>query len=170
MAVYGGLLDALVELGGPLVVTDAGRAKEISSRKVSKATATKLSRIQPGGLAKLYQDTTSEDEEEADEATWLAVCKNEIDSYKKATKIPWNDYQELIEANPLLWWTLNKHNFPNLWRLAKIYPAIPATSASSERAFSVAGNIITLQRCRLAATTVEDLHFIHENTCGFFRS
>ena len=43
------------------------------------------------------------------------------------------------------------------------YLAIPATSASSERAFSVAGNIVTLRRCRLSHDVIEDLHFLHEN-------
>jgi hypothetical protein len=35
--------------------------------------------------------------------------------------------------------------------------------SASERAFSVAGNIVTQRRCTLATQTVENLHFLHDN-------
>jgi hypothetical protein len=66
--------------------------------------------------------------------------------------------------NPLNWWNGEKAQlYPILWRLAEVYFAIPAASASSERAFSGAGNIITARRCRLNPGTVQQLHFLREN-------
>jgi hypothetical protein len=71
---------------------------------------------------------------------------------------------ELLKMFDILpWWKVRAEKFPTLWRLAMLYFAIPATSAGSERAFSVAGNIVTAKRCRLSTDTVEDLHFLHGN-------
>jgi hypothetical protein len=67
--------------------------------------------------------------------------------------------------DPLQWWKINHIKYPTLWRLCKIYHAIPATSASSERAFSIRGNIVTQEQCQLATGTVEGMHFLHENGC-----
>jgi hypothetical protein len=65
--------------------------------------------------------------------------------------------------NILVWWKDKAVKYPILWRLALLYFAIPATSAGSERAFSVSGNIVTAKRCRLSTDTIEDLHFLHGN-------
>jgi hypothetical protein len=40
---------------------------------------------------------------------------------------------------PLLWWHDRRHLFPRLFQLMKRFLCIPATSASSERVFSLAG-------------------------------
>ena len=53
--------------------------------------------------------------------------------------------------------------FPNIWRLARKYLALPATAASSERAFSIAGLIISAKQASLDPSTVTDLHFLLEN-------
>jgi hypothetical protein len=63
--------------------------------------------------------------------------------------------------NILLWWSKKAEKYPTLWRLAMIYFAIPATSAGSERAFSVAGCIVAAKRCRLITDNIENLHFLH---------
>jgi hypothetical protein len=65
--------------------------------------------------------------------------------------------------NILLWCSKKAEKYPTLWRLAMIYFAIPATSAGSERAFSVAGCIVAAKRCRLNTDTIENLHFLHGN-------
>ena len=43
------------------------------------------------------------------------------------------------DTNPLEWWKRHQPNFPRLSVLAKKYLTIPATSAPSERVFSVGG-------------------------------
>ena len=53
--------------------------------------------------------------------------------------------------------------FPAVWAVAERYLAIPATSAPSERAFSAAGNIISMKRCRLNADLVAEMLFLREN-------
>jgi hypothetical protein len=47
------------------------------------------------------------------------------------------------------WWRTNVSSFPNVWSLACKILCIPATSAPSERVFSVASNIIEKKRTRL---------------------
>ena len=53
--------------------------------------------------------------------------------------------------------------FPNIWRLARKYLALPATAASSEQAFSIAGLILSAKQASLDPSTVTDLHFLREN-------
>ncbi len=67
------------------------------------------------------------------------------------------------DLNILDWWKENCEEFPIVWKLAQVYLAIPATAAPSERAFSVAGNIVTSKRNRLSLELVEAVHILHEN-------
>lgn len=67
------------------------------------------------------------------------------------------------ETNPLEWWKQNEMNFPLVARLTKKYLCIPATSSSSERAFSASGNIITCKRSCLKPNTVDELVFLALN-------
>jgi len=62
------------------------------------------------------------------------------------------------QDNPAAFWASPlADSYPILRRLAKKYLSIPATSASVERLFSVAGAIIRARRSSLAAATVESL-------------
>jgi len=77
-------------------------------------------------------------------------------------------YNELIgnmtsKFDVLKWWEDHNTEFPLMWNLAEVYLAIPATSAASERAFSIAGNIVTARRSRLNPKVVEDIHLLHDN-------
>lgn len=65
--------------------------------------------------------------------------------------------------NPLDWWRLHHSKYPNLWKLASIILAIPATSAPSERVFSAAANIVNKKRVRLKADNVDLLVFLRAN-------
>lgn len=47
--------------------------------------------------------------------------------------------------------------------LAKQYIAIPATSVSSERGFSISGNIVTLKRTCLLTKNLNMLAFLYQN-------
>jgi len=55
------------------------------------------------------------------------------------------------------WGSTLSNDYPTLQRLAKKYLSIPATSASVERLFSVAGAIVRARRNILSASTVESL-------------
>lgn len=65
--------------------------------------------------------------------------------------------------NLLEWWNLHKDVYPQLYKYFMEFAAIPATSASAERIFSSAGNIITQRRNRLTPQNVNQLLFLHKN-------
>lgn len=60
------------------------------------------------------------------------------------------------------YWSMNQHRFPYLAILAKKYLAVPGTSASSERVFSVAGLTITKNRSNLNPETVDAIIFLNK--------
>jgi hypothetical protein len=73
-----------------------------------------------------------------------------------------------ISLCPLKWWReTGKHKFPKLFKCAKHYLPIPASEVSSERVFSLTGNIMTDDRCRLSTEIVTMLLFVKQNM-GFF--
>ena len=53
------------------------------------------------------------------------------------------------------WWKQKQNVFPVISRMARDYLGIPATSASSERAFSASGNLITDKRTSLSDDSIE---------------
>lgn len=67
------------------------------------------------------------------------------------------------------WWQRHKDSFPKLYNLAKFVLAIPATSAPSERKFSLAGKILNCIRSSLDPAKVSDLLLLHSNSDKFDR-
>ncbi|XP_060793315.1 zinc finger BED domain-containing protein 4-like isoform X2 [Neoarius graeffei] len=67
------------------------------------------------------------------------------------------------DTDPLDWWKRHEPNFSRLSRLARKYLAIPATSAPSERVFSVGGGIVTCNRACLKPDVVDRLIFLAKN-------
>jgi len=65
--------------------------------------------------------------------------------------------------NPLLWWNNNCGRFPHLASVAKLYLAIQATSAPSERLFSHAGLTIANDRANLLPENAANLIYLHDN-------
>ncbi|XP_052123535.1 uncharacterized protein LOC127749443 [Frankliniella occidentalis] len=64
----------------------------------------------------------------------------------------------LVEGKDVLkFWEKEAHRFPKLAKLAKEVLCIPASSASSERAFSIAGLIISPRRSLLSAKHLDDM-------------
>lgn len=69
---------------------------------------------------------------------------NELDIYlTQPTSAP--------HENPIRWWQYHQFEYPNLSRMARDYLAIPASSTSSERAFSSAKHLVTDTRTRLSS-------------------
>ncbi|WAR00525.1 TRA1-like protein [Mya arenaria] len=63
----------------------------------------------------------------------------------------------------LSWWKQNESKYPKLSILAKKYLAIPASSVSSERIFSLTGNLISKKRSRLRSYLVDMMVFLNKN-------
>ena len=63
-------------------------------------------------------------------------------------------------ACPLTWWAANKATYPNVARLARKLLAMPATSGTSERLFSKAGDVITKKRNRIDACKADKIIFL----------
>lgn len=63
----------------------------------------------------------------------------------------------------LAWWAKAQRVYPHIARLARKYLAVQASSAASERVFSVGGLVITKHRNRLSGERVADIVFLHES-------
>ena len=59
------------------------------------------------------------------------------------------------------WWKCNTAKFPLLSLAAKKFLAEPATQTTSERLFSLSGNIITPTQAKLLLKNVEQLSFLY---------
>lgn len=65
--------------------------------------------------------------------------------------------------DPLAWWRGQSSSFPRLAVLAREVLSVPATSAPSERVFSLSGLITDKRRCGLKPDFVNALVFLHRN-------
>ncbi|KAL4132406.1 hypothetical protein QTP88_009560 [Uroleucon formosanum] len=68
-----------------------------------------------------------------------------------------------FHLNPFDWWKSRENKFPRIGILAKKYLSIPATSVSSERCFSTAGNVVNSKRTSLLTKNVNLLVFLYQN-------
>lgn len=75
------------------------------------------------------------------------VCHEEIRRYEKDQGLALRERKEFND--PLKWWQMNRAKFPILAQLARVYLALPAASAPSERVFSVASKVISPTRTSL---------------------
>jgi hypothetical protein len=66
--------------------------------------------------------------------------------------------------DPLKWWSTQVHTYPRLSQLARSILSVPATSAPSERVFSVAGLVINAKRSTLSPSVVDKVIFVHDNS------
>ena len=82
--------------------------------------------------------------------------QTEIAGYRQEPGLP-------VNSNPLVWWKCHSSKYPILGRLAKKFLGGPATSVSSERVFSPAGDIVTSQRASLDPDQVDRLMFLKKN-------
>uniref|UniRef100_A0A1B0CN59 Putative hat family c-terminal dimerization region n=1 Tax=Lutzomyia longipalpis TaxID=7200 RepID=A0A1B0CN59_LUTLO len=79
-----------------------------------------------------------------------------------------NSYINMLQihhdSNPLEWWKNQKERFPLVFQEAQKFLGIPATSASSERTFSTAGQILRARRSALKSENVNTLIFLAQNS------
>jgi hypothetical protein len=81
---------------------------------------------------------------------------NEVEEYLKEDKISFNHC-------PFNWWLNKKDKYPILAKMARIHLAIPATSTSSERLFSDAGNLLSAKRTRINSELFKSIMFLKRN-------
>lgn len=67
------------------------------------------------------------------------------------------------KANVWEWWFARKEKYPSLYKIAMQHLIVPATSAESERIFSLAGNLVTVKRSRLTGEHLNMLIFLNKN-------
>ena len=85
------------------------------------------------------------------------IVTREVNMYLSATEgVP-------LDSDPLNWWSSHCNSFPTLAKLAKKYLCINASSVSSERLFSISGNIVSRKRSLLKPETVNKLVFLSCN-------
>jgi hypothetical protein len=82
--------------------------------------------------------------------------RSEMDSYLLESGIDINEC-------PLTWWRERKSLYPTLFEMARVYLAIPASSAASERVFSAGKLILDHKRRRLTPDRVSRLMFLKKN-------
>lgn len=68
-----------------------------------------------------------------------------------------------LPENPLDFWKNHQMEFPILAKVARQIFSIPATTASVERSFSVAGNIVTKRRTNIKPTQLNDVLFLRSS-------
>ena len=86
--------------------------------------------------------------------------------YRETAGAQFNDGKLGVHSPILKWWKEHAVLFPYLSQVARRYLAMPATSASVERLFSVAGQVVTAKRNRLHPSSVTLLVFLHEAIPG----
>jgi len=87
---------------------------------------------------------------------------NEVDSYLAEDTMHFDE-------DPRMYWKKKSEKLPTLATLAKDYLGLTATSAPSERIFSLAGNFYTARRNLLRPETFPSLMFIKCNPTIFER-
>ena len=77
------------------------------------------------------------------------IEKSEAELWLEMSPVP-------MDTDPLEWWGQNEHRFPNLRRMAQQYLMVPASSASAERVFSLAGRLYSDLRQFMKDGTLEE--------------
>ena len=85
-----------------------------------------------------------------------AETQSELDLYLREGGI-------LLHGCPLLWWRERKDRYPVLFEMARVYLAVPASSAPSERVFSAAKLVLNDKRKQLLEGRLARLIFMKRN-------
>ena len=115
-------------------------------------------------MDKFDEDLESPRLTNSDSVSWTTKVKIELQEYQEAIGLPYRTQDKAKVYDPLMdWWKQNSTKYPNVWRLAKLYLGFPASASDSERAFSIAGLIVTPKASVIDPGNVDDMHFLHQN-------
>jgi hypothetical protein len=117
-----------------------------------------------GGRSRSLSGFTGDELEAALESRFGAVADFELQEFKRAPFVPFEVVGadgKVVLTNPLAWWKEHASRFRYMAMLARRTLCIPATSAPSERLFSVAGMVVTKKRNRLSDHAVTLLVWLH---------
>jgi hypothetical protein len=68
-----------------------------------------------------------------------------------------------IPSCVLTFWRQNESSYPKMSAVAKVILGVPATTAKSESAFSIAGCLLQRRRASIEPMRAEKILFIHDN-------
>lgn len=140
------------ELAGPAVAPAAAAAQaDGAAAPPPKKKPRALSSL----LGKMFPTAVTDDKESGEGKNEMAVLR-ELCRYKGEPPLD-------LDECPFKWWREHQGAFPYLATLAKEQLIIQATSVSSERVFSTAGDIVSAKRTRLSEENVNMLLFLHKN-------
>lgn len=86
-----------------------------------------------------------------------------VDADNKCEVDRYFNHKETKEIDALEWWSANRNKYPHLYKIALKILAIQSSSATSERGFSSAGNIVGDNRVRLDSHKLEDQLILSKN-------
>uniref|UniRef100_A0AAV2K1C2 HAT C-terminal dimerisation domain-containing protein n=1 Tax=Knipowitschia caucasica TaxID=637954 RepID=A0AAV2K1C2_KNICA len=96
------------------------------------------------------------------EDAWENVRVDNEDTDEIQVYLSLNPTMEADGRDLLSWWKQHETTLPLLARLARMVFSVPASSSSSERAFSAAGRVIEERRTGLSPETVDAVLFLHD--------
>lgn len=105
----------------------------------------------------LFEEFAESEDEDNANSDQLEYC-HELNEYMRMPSPSNSEFLNTDDSDALAeWWYKNKSIFPNLFKLFMQISAIPASSASSERCFSVTGLILSDRRSCLLPKNVSNL-------------
>ena len=111
--------------------------------------AKKGKKMETSAMAFLFGATYCAEEDEDN-------TESELEQYLSDLAIP-------LQTDPLVWWRAHELQYPIMSTLARKLLSIPATSVSSERVFSVAGQVMSKLRSGLLPDNVDKLILLNTN-------
>jgi hypothetical protein len=136
--------------------TTAARPSLPAAKRIKKKGALTVADFMCG------MKSSEEEDSETPEDAFVRAIDAQIERYK-AEKYPLLNTDTQKYNCPLVWWSENATNYPDIWKLAVRILHIPATSAPAERVFSVASNVISKKRASLTPDNANLLIFLHDN-------
>lgn len=117
-----------------------------------------------GGAGMNSNSLDTEGGEEQGTSQVHTMCAEELMRYRHEICLPIFCTESGRFTDPLQWWESHKYKYPTIFELSQRYLSIPATSAPSERLWSLASRIVTIRRASLESTLIGDMMFIKENS------